>query len=202
MLARPFQYEHHFFIRHYTKLIISAAVNALITVPLLFLGLYFAYGDLPCYDTSYGMLFCDPDHLHICLIPLFLVHFLIIIFAVLFSIEYAKMRKIRHSQYESNYSDNEKAAADYVLISTAAYFVGSFFLVLNNCITLGNMEAPLFKSITLFIDQMNGIWNILALYVVMDAYRKKVKQMICIGWDRCKNVSTVTRVQPALENTA
>lgn len=146
------------------------------------------------------MLFCQASHLHVCLIPLFLDHVLIIIFAIFFSIEYFKMR---NRQHESNHNDREKAAADYVYISAAAFVLSSVFWIVNGCILLSyNVEARLFKTISVLVDQLNGIWNILALYAVMDDYRAKLKKIIRRNLLRCKSKRNVERVEPALETIA
>ena len=96
----------------------------------------------------------------------------------------------------------EQQAADYVFISTAAYLLSSVCWIVNGCFILNeNINVLLFKTITILVDQLNGIWNVLALYAVMDAYRKQVKQMIGIFFLRCKNRSNAVGIHPASETS-
>lgn len=199
MLARPFEYEHHFFIRNFTKVVFSAVINGLVSTPIVFVVQYYISGDFPCYDTEYGVLFCHPSNIHICLSPILLVNLLIITFAVLFFIEYTKMRK----RLQANNQDarENRQAADYVCLSTSSYLLSSVLWIITVCFILSgndqfNHAIPLFKSITMLVYQLNGFWNVLALYAVMDTYRKKLKEILSNYLIRGRNV---VRVAPALD---
>lgn len=198
MLAKPFEYENHFFIRNFTKVTIFAFFNNFVSTPSVFIIQYYVSGNLPCYDTVYGMLFCHPSTTHICFIPILLVNFLIITFAVFFFIEYGKMRKRQHIR---DHNDREnRQSAHYICLSTLSNLLSSVLWLLTVCFILSQsvQAVPIFKIITILVDQLTGIWNVLALYVVMDSYRNKLKEFISSFLIRRRNM---VRVGPALDTS-
>lgn len=187
ILAKPFQYEHHIFVTKYDTWVGIAAFGSLVFISSLYVIPFFAFSDVICYDKGFGGLFCQASHFYVCSVPVALINLPITIFAILFFMEYVRMRKRRHTR---DHDETAKQAAEYVLASTTAYFFNSLFMLVwfsfNN-----RTEVRELKPLTIMVDQLNGIWNILALYATMKSYREKVAQMIYSIFAKCKPMRKV-----------
>ena len=169
LLAKPFQYKLNIFIRRYTVWVwlsvFFSFVVALLTYPLMYL-----YDSQACYDAGFGILGTTSDLIYLMVLPYFMMNFSIMISAILFFIEYFKLRRqkmitaddiqLRHSCF-------------YVAISTLYYTLCALVSFIFQCMYLSRRGDEL-KPWMLTVNQSHGLWNILALYIALKCYRDKV----------------------------
>ena len=140
-------------------------------------GRNFAY-----FDSQFGYLFCDNDHLEYCLIiilPYALVNIPIVIFSALFFIEYKKLLKrqqVTPVMSQSVITADQRQANDYVFVSAVIYFIYTATMTLLGTISL---QAPIhsLKPLISLENVFYSVLNIFAFFKTTKSYQHKVKEI-------------------------
>ena len=178
ILSKPFSYKSYQFVRKYP------AWLAMITIgPIVYYGTMLTAGrSFACFDSQFGYLFCDEDHLDYCLIiilPYGLVNIPIVIFSTLFFIEYKKLlrrQQVTPVMSQSVITTDQRQANDYVFVSAVIYFIYTATMTLLGTISL---QAPIhsLKPLISLENVFYSVLNIFAFFKTTKSYQHKVKEI-------------------------
>ena len=181
MLAKPFEYSEHLFIRKFDGWICVCAIFFSILNFLTYVILFFA-DNLICYDSGIGMLYSESLTISYVISTPYISLFICLVLAASFFI--AELRKLKTTMPTLAVVDTQtEQACNYVLISTIIYilvtifaFMVEVFLLAQGPQTVTFGEQLKFWSSQIF--QLCGCLDVLTLCATLKLYRKKIRSVL------------------------